>query len=90
MTNCPTPMKVAFKSFTTARKHAVMITMKSFRAERPADSRWAYRCVCGMVHLTRRPRWDGRRHVLAARLRPAMKLIRDAVEVDRMTRGSAL
>lgn len=77
--DCPTPQKLPLRNMNAARKVAIRRAREAFISERPFESTYAYRCQCGMVHLTSRKSWDGRKHPLMARIRPAQMLIRESL-----------
>jgi predicted SprT family Zn-dependent metalloprotease len=75
---CPHPEKIKFKSVESARKHAVKRALDAYNRREVFDTMYAYRCECRMVHLTSRKRWDGRRHIMLARIRAHRVLIEKA------------
>lgn len=77
---CPTPQKQAFRNMTTARNFSIMVTVHTIRKRKSPTARYGYRCRCGRVHITRKPTWDGRSHVLLARVRPILTLMEEAYQ----------
>jgi hypothetical protein len=84
LSDCPCPQKSAFRTMGTARRYAIMRAMRAYRAAEAFGSMYGYRCVCGMIHVTQKKRWNGVRHPLLARIRPARILVEQAYDQGRI------
>lgn len=64
MDECPTPAKVAYSSVGNAQRGAAKFARMRIADGEHFDPMYIYRCPCGMLHLTRKPSWDGVEHEL--------------------------
>lgn len=67
---CPRRDKTAHRTLDDARVGAREFARELNRRGEHADAQYAYLCVCGRWHLTRRPRWGATVNTLAAAAAP--------------------
>lgn len=56
---CPTPLKGSYYSEGRARRGAQKLARRVIAEGDHFDPVYAYRCICGALHLTRLAVWEG-------------------------------